>query len=266
MLDVRALRAAALAIFAALITAPVFGTAAMAAASPGTAASPAFASAAPGGCTDGETFELPGMPGMPSAVDQGPSSVTLVWSPSVPGSCPVAGYIVFASANGGPPVSVATATTTFAAVTAASPAVYTYYVVAVDTTGYRSAASGSVTVDFTVPPPAADPLCRVSYTATQWAGGFVATVTITNEDGMATPLAGWTLIFPFGGDQRVTSAWNAVVTQNAQQVTASSEPYNASLANGGSVTFGFAGTWTASDAPPGPARLTSPQFSLGFCG
>ena len=34
----------------------------------------------------------------------------------------------------------------------------------------------------------------------------------------------------------------------------------------GSVTFGFTGTWTASDAPPGPATLTSPQFFLGFCG
>ncbi len=182
------------------------------------------------------------------------------------GSCPVAEYIVFASVNGGPVVTAWTVTTTFATVTAASPAVYTYDVVAVDTEGYRSGASDSVTVNFAVPPPAVDPLCHVSYTAGQWPGGFEATVTISNDNGVAAPLNGWTLTFPFGGDQHITSAWNAVVTQDQQQVTASSEPYNAVLPDHGTVTFGFMGTWTASDASPGPAMLTSPQLALGFCG
>jgi hypothetical protein len=257
-MDVHARRAGAVLITAALLTAFVSGTAATAIAAAGPTA--------PSGCATGETYEPPGLPGRPSAVGQGPDSVTLVWPPSEPGTCPVAGYIVFASANGAPAVGVATATTTFVTVTAASAAVYTYFVVAVDTEGFRSAASASVTVNFTVPPPAVDPLCQVSYAATQWPGGFEATVTITNDDGVAAPLTGWTLTFPFGGDQHITNAWNAVVTQNGQQVTASNEPYNAILPDQGTVTFGFTGTWTASDANPGPAMLTSPQFSLGFCG
>lgn len=251
---------------ATLVTALLSGTTATATATARTAGSPSSTSAAPSGCADTETYELPGLPGQPSAVDQGPDTVTLVWAPSAAGTCPVADYTVFASANGGPPMIAATPTTTFATVTAASAAVYTYYVAAVDTEGFSSAASGSVSVNFTVPPPGLDPLCQVSYTATQWQGGFWESVTITNDDGIAAPLTGWTLTFPFGGDQRITTAWNAVVTQNSQQVTASSEPYNAVLPNGGSVTFGFTGTWTASDASPGPAVLISPQFSPGFCG
>jgi hypothetical protein len=266
MLDARAWRVGVVSMAAALVTALLSGTTATAMAAARTAGSPRSASAAPSGCAAAEAYEPPGVPGQPSAVDQGPDSVTLVWAPSAVGSCPVARYMVFASASGGPPVSVATATTTFVTVTAASAAVYSYSVMAVDTEGVSSAASASVSVNFTVPPPAVDPLCRVSYTATQWPGGFWTSVTITNDDGMAAPLAGWTLTFPFGGDQRITTAWNAVVTQDGQQVTASSEPYNAVLPNGGSVTFGFTGTWTASDAPPGPATLTSPQFFLGFCG
>lgn len=274
MRDVRAWRKGAVLMAVALVAALASGTAASAAATTATAAMAAAGpvatagsiSAAPSGCAAGEAYEPPGQPGRPSAVDQGPASVTLVWPPSVPGTCPVAEYIVFASANGGPAVGAATATTTFVTVTATSQAVYTYYVVAVDTEGFRSASSGSVTVNFTVPPPAVDSLCHVSYAATQWPGGFEATVTITNDDGMAAPLTGWTLTLPFGGDQRITNAWNAVVTQNGQQVTASNEPYNGTVPDLGTVTFGFTGTWTSSDASPGPATLTSPQLSLGFCG
>lgn len=266
MSDIRARRAGIVSTAAALVITLVSGAVANAATAAGPGAFPATVSAGSAGCAAGGAYELPDPPGQPSAVNQGPESVTLVWPASAPGSCPVAGYIVFASASGGPVVSAATATTTFTTVTAASPAVYTYYVVAVDTAGGRSAASASSTVNFTVPPPAVDPLCQVSYAATQWPGGFEANVTITNDDGIAVPLTGWTVSFPFGGDQRITSAWNAVVTQNGQQVTAANEAYNATLPDHASVTFGFTGTWTASDASPGPARLTSPQFSLGFCG
>ena len=46
--------------------------------------------------------------------------------------------------------------------------------------------------------------CSASYsTASQWSGGFVASVTVT--DTGSTALTGWTVTFTFGGDQQVTS-------------------------------------------------------------
>jgi hypothetical protein len=61
---------------------------------------------------------------------------------------------------------------------------------------------------------------------------------------------GWTLTFTFPGDQKITSAWNAAVTQADRSVTAANLSYNATISPGGSQSFGFQGTWTASDAAP----------------
>lgn len=91
--------------------------------------------------------------------------------------------------------------------------------------------------------------CGVSYNrVSEWPGGFVANVTLTNSG--ATALTGWSLAFTFGGDQRITNAWNTVVSQSGAAVTAANAPYNGSVPVGGSVTFGFQGTWHSSDAPP----------------
>jgi hypothetical protein len=96
--------------------------------------------------------------------------------------------------------------------------------------------------------------CRVAYTRqSEWPGGFVASVTITNDSGSA--LSGWSLVFSFGGDQRVTSAWNATVTQSGSTVTAVNAAYNGSVPAGGTVTFGMQGSWHTSDAPPTAYQL-----------
>jgi Cellulose binding domain/Putative Ig domain len=119
----------------------------------------------------------------------------------------------------------------------------TVTVTAADATG----ASGSATFTWTVTGPAG--ACTVTYsTASQWTGGFVANVTIANPGSSA--VNGWTLAFTFPGDQKITDAWNGVVTQSGESVSIANESYNATIAAGGNTSLGFQGTWSASDAAP----------------
>jgi cellulase/cellobiase CelA1 len=89
----------------------------------------------------------------------------------------------------------------------------------------------------------------VTYTkSSEWAGGFVANLTINNTGTSA--LNGWTLAFTFPGDQKITSAWGGTVTQNGEAVSETNASYDGAIAPGGNTSFGFQGTWTSSDAAP----------------
>ena len=91
--------------------------------------------------------------------------------------------------------------------------------------------------------------CKVTYaTQSQWAGGFVAGITIANTG--SSPINGWTLKFTFPGDQKITNAWNGTETQSGEHVTITNAGYNGTIAPGGSTSLGFQGTWTSSDAVP----------------
>jgi glucuronoarabinoxylan endo-1,4-beta-xylanase len=91
--------------------------------------------------------------------------------------------------------------------------------------------------------------CQVIYTTqSQWGGGFVAGVTITNTGSSA--INGWTLGFTFPGDQKITNAWNGQATQSGETVSITNEGYNATIAPGANTSLGFQGTWTNSDAAP----------------
>ena len=97
--------------------------------------------------------------------------------------------------------------------------------------------------------------CSATYaTESRWSGGFVASVTVT--DSGTTALTGWTVTFNFGGDQHVTNSWNTSLTQSLGYVTASNASYNGSVAAGSSTSFGFQGTWSASDAAPASVTCT----------
>jgi poly(hydroxyalkanoate) depolymerase family esterase len=105
----------------------------------------------------------------------------------------------------------------------------------------------------TSPPPTSPPpgggTCHVTYTkSSEWAGGFVANLTISDTGSAA--INGWRLTFSFPGDQKITTAWSATVTQSGSAVTATNASYDASVSPGGSVSMGFQGTWAASDATP----------------
>jgi len=103
--------------------------------------------------------------------------------------------------------------------------------------------------------------CRVTYTKSEWQGGFTGNVTVTNTG--STTINGWTLAFPFPGDQHITSAWNATVSQNGNSVSAANLGYNGTIAPGGNTSFGFQGTWTSNDSNPTAFRLNGTACSTG---
>ena len=102
------------------------------------------------------------------------------------------------------------------------------------------------------PPPtgtSAPVSCSAAYSLTNsWSGGFQAQIVLTNTG--TTSISPWTLAFAFGGDQQIASLWNATYTQSGASVTVTAESYNATIAAGGSVTIGFTGSYTSSDAAP----------------
>jgi len=117
-------------------------------------------------------------------------------------------------------------------------------VTATDSTG----ASGSTAFTWTISGSTGGGTCQVSYVKNEWGGGFTANLTITNTG--TTTVNGWTVTWSFPGDQKVTNAWNANVTQTGSAVTATNLSYNATIAPGGNAQFGFQGTWTSNDTSP----------------
>ncbi|POX46162.1 cellulose-binding protein [Streptomyces sp. Ru71] len=100
---------------------------------------------------------------------------------------------------------------------------------------------------------AAAPACTVEYSVTgQWDTGFQGAVKITNN---TAALSGWRLTFDFPGTQKVTQGWNAQWSQSGTTVTAANESWNGSLATGASVSAGFLGTWSGSNAVPTAFKL-----------
>ncbi|KAB1138690.1 glycosyl hydrolase family 5 [Micromonospora sp. AMSO12t] len=100
------------------------------------------------------------------------------------------------------------------------------------------------------------PTCSATYTnygAWQGGTGFTAQVTIRNTGTSA--IDGWAARFAFTGDQKVREAWLAKATQAGATVTAKNESYNARIAPGGTVTFGFNAV-TGGGANPAPGLIT----------
>jgi len=103
--------------------------------------------------------------------------------------------------------------------------------------------------------------CRVAYTKSEWPGGFTGNVTLTNTGTSA--LNGWSLGFSFPGDQHITNAWSATVSQNGSAVTATNVGYNGQIPPGGNTSFGFQGTWNSNDSNPTSFRLNGTTCSNG---
>lgn len=88
----------------------------------------------------------------------------------------------------------------------------------------------------------------MTYTVTStWNGGFTADVGVRNTG--TTAVDGWRLGFSFKGAEKVTSAWNATVSQTGTGVTAANAAHNATIPPGSSVSFGFQGTGTPAGTP-----------------
>ncbi|MFH8774065.1 MULTISPECIES: glycoside hydrolase family 6 protein [unclassified Streptomyces] len=90
--------------------------------------------------------------------------------------------------------------------------------------------------------------CTVDYKVqNQWDTGFTAAVTVTNN---AAAKSSWSVKWSYAGNQQVTSGWNARITQSGTAVTANNETYNGTLTTGGSVSFGFNGSYSGTNAVP----------------
>nr|WP_228390042.1 glycoside hydrolase family 18 chitinase [Streptomyces smaragdinus] len=111
-----------------------------------------------------------------------------------------------------------------------------------------------------------------TYTKTQdWGTGFQASWTIKNTGTAA--ISAWTIEWDFPADTKVTSAWDATVTNSGNHWTAKDKGWNGSIAPGASLTFGFLGTGSGAPAncslnggscdggttaPPGDAAPSAP--------
>jgi len=133
--------------------------------------------------------------------------------------------------------------------TATTAGSYSVTATVTDSTG----ASGSASFTWTITGASGGGTCQVSYVKNEWPGGFTANLTVTNT-GSGT-VNGWTLGFSFPGDQKVTNAWNATVTQSGTAVTAANASYNGVIAPGGNAQFGFQGTWANNDTNPSSFTL-----------
>ncbi|MEJ3745788.1 PQQ-dependent sugar dehydrogenase [Actinomycetes bacterium KLBMP 9797] len=102
-------------------------------------------------------------------------------------------------------------------------------------------------------PPPGPSGCLVTYQANQWSTGFTAEVTVVNRG--PTTINGWALTWSYAGNQQVTNAWNADVTQSGAAVTARNVSWNGSLAPNGSASFGFQASYSGTNARPAEFRL-----------
>ncbi|MER7572145.1 glycoside hydrolase family 6 protein [Streptomyces sp. NPDC126514] len=95
--------------------------------------------------------------------------------------------------------------------------------------------------------------CTVDYKVqNQWGTGFTTAVTVTNNGAAKS---GWSVKWSYAGNQQITNGWNARITQSGTAVTAANESYNGTLGTGGSVSFGFQGSYSGSNAVPATFTL-----------
>ncbi len=84
-----------------------------------------------------------------------------------------------------------------------------------------------------------------TYAKTQdWGSGFEGKWTVKNTG--TTNLSSWTIEWDFPSGTKVTSAWDATVTNSGDHWTAKNLGWNGTLAPGASVSFGFNGSGSGS--------------------
>ncbi len=108
-------------------------------------------------------------------------------------------------------------------------------------TGTSGTTISTTTIALTVVPSGGG--CTVDYSISpQNSSAFGASLTLLNTG--STAWTSWTLTWSFANGQTVSSLWNGIETQSGVNVTVTNEPYNGSVAAGGSVSgVGFNGTW-----------------------
>jgi hypothetical protein len=93
-----------------------------------------------------------------------------------------------------------------------------------------------------------------------WGSGAVVYVTIKNTGAVA--ISGWNLAWTFSGNQKITSIWNGVYTQSNTSVTVKNQSYNAPIASGNTVSFGFIITYSGTNTKPDSFTLNGITISI----
>ncbi|MFG2649331.1 glycosyl hydrolase family 18 protein [Streptomyces sp. NPDC048436] len=93
--------------------------------------------------------------------------------------------------------------------------------------------------------PEAAPAATATYAKTQdWGSGFEGKWTVKNTG--TTSISSWNVEWDFPTGTKVTSAWDATVTNSGNRWTAKNVGWNGTLAPGASVSFGFNGSGSGS--------------------
>ncbi|RVX45240.1 mannan endo-1,4-beta-mannosidase [Nonomuraea polychroma] len=198
----------------------------------------------------------PTTPGTPSASNVTSSGATLTWAASTDsGGSGLAGYNVYREQGTTDPLLGQTTTNsiTLTGLSASTP--YQVYVRARD--GANNLSANSPTTTFTTTSGGGGPgSCTATGTVqSQWGGGYVVQVTVTNTG--STPINGWTVTFTLPNGHTITGGWNATMSSTGQAVTARGMSYNGSLPPGASANFGFQASRPSGDsAIPGPYTCT----------
>ncbi|MEO3976513.1 glycoside hydrolase family 18 chitinase [Streptomyces sp. CAU 1734] len=134
-------------------------------------------------------------------------------------------------------------------------------------------------VALATPAQAAEQATATYAKGSDWGSGFGASWTIKNTG--TTTINGWTLSWDYPTGTRVTSSWDADVTNTGNTWTAKNKPWANSLPPGATVTFGFNGTGNGAPSncklnnkscdgqPPGdqppsaPGGLAAPTVGAG---
>ncbi|MFI7418627.1 cellulose binding domain-containing protein [Nonomuraea sp. NPDC049684] len=97
--------------------------------------------------------------------------------------------------------------------------------------------------------------CEVTYATEVWNGAFNGSLTIRNTG--TTPIYGWTVTWAWTGNQQITNAWNATVTQTGTQVTARDAGTNTYIGPGSSQSLGFSASVTGTNDIPAQFKLNN---------
>jgi len=188
----------------------------------------------------------PSAPGAPVVSAVSATGATVTWPAASDPESGVKSYDVV-RVSGTTRTVLATVPGTTTALTGLTPST-AYSVVVVAHNGAGLAGPDSPTARFTTSPGTPSGGCAVAYTANTWGGGFTAALNVTNTGTTTWP--DWTLRFAFPGNQKVTQGWSATWSQSGTDVTAKAMSWNGSVAPGQSVSIGFNGSYTGSNANP----------------
>ena len=86
-----------------------------------------------------------------------------------------------------------------------------------------------------------------------WGTGYEGRYTIVN--GGSTPVTGWRVEFDLPTGTTVGSAWDGRLTRSGTHYTVTDAGWNATLAPGGSASFGFTGAYSGGWQAPANCRL-----------